>query len=65
MSINIQRGKIKKAPAPELIKYIFKPAIEAELHAYLPILEVNRAHVLMLEKQGIIKSETAVCNGAD
>ncbi|WP_293704958.1 argininosuccinate lyase [uncultured Parasutterella sp.] len=59
MSINIQRGKIKKAPAPELIKYIFKPAIEAELHSYLPILEVNRAHVLMLEKQGIIKSETA------
>lgn len=55
-----RRGKIKGAPAPEVVRWIIQPGIESDLdHAYQCYLDINKAHVLMLEKQGIIKTEVA------
>ena len=31
MTQTVQRGKIKKAPAAEVVKYLIRPAIEADL----------------------------------
>ena len=60
MSQAIQRGKIKKAPAPEIVKYLIRPAIEADLkRSYSTILDINKAHILMLAKTGIIKQDVA------
>lgn len=60
MAQNIQRGKIKKAPAAEAVKYLIRPAIQADLaRSYNTILEVNKAHILMLAKTGIITQDTA------
>lgn len=57
---DIQRGKIKKAPCDEIVKYLIRPAIATDLgRSYNTILDINKAHVLMLEKQGIITHETA------
>ena len=55
-----RRGKIKGAPAPEVVRWIIQPGIESDLdHAYQCYLDINKAHVLMLEKQSIIKTEVA------
>lgn len=54
------RGKIKQPPAKEVIKYIINPSIsdaEAE-RSFQNYVECNKAHVLMLEKQGIIKRKS-------
>ena len=60
MAQNIQRGKIQKAPAAEAVKYLIRPAIEADLaRSYNTILDVNKAHILMLAKTGIITQDTA------
>lgn len=56
----IQRGKIKKAPAAEIVQYLIRPAIATDLErSYNTILDINKAHVLMLAKQGIIDREDA------
>lgn len=56
----IKRGKISKPPAPELVEYLFRPAIETDLQrSYQTIVDINRAHVIMLEEEGIIKKEVA------
>lgn len=55
-----RRGKIRKNPAQELVHYIIRPAIQTDLkRSYTTILDINRAHVLMLEKTGIIKKDVA------
>lgn len=60
MAETIQRGKIKKAPAPEIVQYLIRPAIEADMkRSYNTILDINKAHILMLAKTGIIKSDVA------
>ena len=60
MSQTVQRGKIKKAPAAEVVKYLIRPAIEADLNrSYNTILDVNKAHILMLDKTGIISHDIA------
>lgn len=54
------RGKITKKPAPEVIKYLIGPAIAQDLErSYQTILDINKAHVLMLAEEGIIKEEVA------
>lgn len=59
MSI-IKRGKISKPPASELVEYLFRPAIETDLQrSYQTIVDINRAHVIMLEEEGIIKKDVA------
>lgn len=55
-----RRGKIKNPPSAEVVRWIIQPGIESDLdHAYQCYLDVNKAHVLMLAKQGIIKKEVA------
>ena len=54
------RGKIKKAPAKEVVEYLIRPGIENDLtRSYQTILAVNKAHVIMLAEEGIITKETA------
>ena len=54
------RGKIKKAPAPEVVKYLINPAIKTDLErSYQTILDINKAHVLMLAEEGIISTDVA------
>ena len=56
----IQRGKMKKAPARELVDYLIRPAIATDLErSYQTLLDINKAHVLMLAKQGIIEKDVA------
>ena len=56
----IQRGKMKKAPAKELVDYLIRPAIATDLErSYQTLLDINKAHVLMLAKQGIIANDVA------
>ena len=60
MAETIRRGKIKKAPAPEVVKYLIRPAIEGDLaRSYNTILDINKAHILMLAKTGIIRQDVA------
>lgn len=60
MSQVIARGKIKKAPAEEAVRYLIRPAIEADLkRSYNTILDINKAHVAMLAKTGIIERAAA------
>lgn len=54
------RGRITKPLAPEIIRYINGPIAKSDFeHSYETMLDINRAHVLMLVKQGIISKETA------
>lgn len=54
------RGKIRKKPADVVVKYLIRPAIEQDLkRSYQTILDINKAHVLMLAEEGIIKTEIA------
>ncbi len=56
----LQRGKIKKAPCAEALEYLIRPAIATDLErSYLTILAVNKAHVVMLAKTGIISEKDA------
>ena len=60
MAEAIQRGKIKKAPAKEVVEHLIRPTIATDLaRSYQTILDVNKAHVLMLAKQGIIENDVA------
>ena len=54
------RGKLKKDPAPSLIKYINQPGIDEDKEfSYQTYLDLNKAHVVMCAKQGIIDRDSA------
>lgn len=54
------RGKIKKAPAEEIVNYLIRPGIETDLsRSYQTILTVNKAHVIMLAEEAIIERDAA------
>ena len=56
----VQRGKIKKAPCEEALKYLIRPAIATDLErSYTTILDINKAHVVMLAETGIIDARDA------
>lgn len=60
MAEKIHRGKIKTPPDPLVVKYLIKPAINADVtYRYQAFLDCNKAHVLMLAKQGIIQKSVA------
>ncbi|MDY3114784.1 MAG: argininosuccinate lyase [Sutterella sp.] len=60
MSESVQRGKIKKAPADEVVKYLIRPSILGDLaRSYNTILDINKAHVVMLAQTGIITRDVA------
>ena len=55
-----RRGKIKKAPAREIVEYLIRPGIATDLsRSYQTTLDINRAHVIMLAEEGIIKKDVA------
>ncbi|WP_251569831.1 argininosuccinate lyase [Parasutterella muris] len=57
---DFSRGKISKPLAAEIVKYINDPIARSDFdHSYDTMLDINRAHVLMLCKQGIISKEVA------
>ena len=57
-SIENNRGRIRKPIAPEVVKYINDPVAKSDYEtSYYTYLTINRAHVLMLEKQGIISRD--------
>ena len=53
------RGKIRKPPRESVIRNIISPAIEEDrAHgSFQDYLDINKAHVLMLARQGIITEE--------
>ncbi len=54
------RGKITKKPAAEVVKYLIGPAIAQDLkRSYQTILDINKAHVIMLEEENIITKDVA------
>ena len=58
MSANNNRGRIRKPIAPEIVKYINDPVAKSDYEtSYFTYLTINRAHVLMLEKQGLISKD--------
>ena len=61
MAQAIERGRLKQPPAQEVMDYIVKPALtDEEVHrSYQSYIDVNKAHVLMLAKQGIIGRDAA------
>ena len=59
MAEHKNRGRIRKPMAPEVVKYVNDPVAKSDYEtSYFTYLTINRAHVLMLEKQGIISKET-------
>lgn len=57
-SVENKRGRIRKPIAPELVRYVNDPIAKSDYEtSYFTYLTVNRAHVLMLEKQGIISKD--------
>ncbi len=60
MKEKIHRGKIKTPPDPLVVKYLIQPGIEADINLrFQAFLDCNKAHVLMLAKQGIIKNDVS------
>lgn len=67
MSEKIHRGKLKTPPDATVVKHIIQPAMEADIqYRFQAFIDSNKAHVLMLAKQGIIEKNVAkailVCN---
>ena len=55
------RGKLKKAPAASMVKYINQPGIPDEVaHSYQTYLDMIKAHVVMCARAGIIDRDAAV-----
>ena len=51
-------AKFLKKPSPEVVKYLINPAIKQDLErSYQTILDINKAHVIMLVEEGIITRE--------
>jgi len=60
MAEKIHRGKIKGAPDPLVVKYLIEPGIRNDIkYRFQAFLDCNKAHVLMLAKQGIVQKEVA------
>ena len=54
------RERIKESPCDELLNYVFRPTIAADMQiSYQPTVDVNKAHVIMLAEEGIISKEAA------
>ena len=54
------RGKIKKPLCESYIEYVVTPNVEADLaHSYQTYLDLNKSHVLMIARRGIISKKAA------
>lgn len=53
------RERLKSVPSEQVVKYLFGPALMAELNrSYENMLEINKAHLRMLISQEIVSLET-------
>ena len=61
MAQAIERGRLKEPPAPEVNEIMVAPTLTTEEieRSYQVYLDINKAHVLMLAKQGIITHTVA------
>jgi len=61
MAKAIERGRLKEAPAKEVTDIMVAPTLTQEEieRSFQIYVDVNKAHVLMLTKQGIIKDSVA------
>jgi argininosuccinate lyase len=61
MAKAIERGLLKEPPAPEVTDIMVTPTLSKEEveRSYQTYIDINKAHVLMLEKQGIIQKNVA------
>ena len=58
--MTISRGKMQGGMDPLVCQYVTTPELDNELkRSYQTFLDLNKAHVLMLAKQGIIKNDVA------
>ncbi|WP_296185108.1 argininosuccinate lyase [Pseudomonas sp. UBA1879] len=57
--------RLKEATAPEVNEYIYRPRLEGFADGFLNLGNVNKAHIVMLAEQGLIRSEhaTALAKG--
>ena len=57
----IERGRLKEPPAKEVTDIMVAPTLtdEAVDRSYQSYIDINKAHVLLLAKQGIIKKDVA------
>lgn len=54
------RGKIKKPLCDSYIKYVVTPNVEGDLaHSYQTYLDMNKSHVVMIARKGIIAKSVA------
>lgn len=53
------RDRLKTAPSEEAVALMYGPRVEAGRKDFLPMLQVHRAHAVMLARQGIISQEDA------
>ena len=56
----MSRGKIQKPLLPQVTRFVMMPDLDKTLPAvYQHYIDINKAHVIMLERQGIISQSTA------
>ncbi len=54
------RDRLKVPPAPEVVKHLVAPAVSGDgLALFGPIMQINKAHVAMLARQGIVDRAVA------
>ena len=54
------RERVKLPPSKVVVDYLIRPRLDAGSYAsFEPIMDLNRAHVVMLAARRIIKQETA------
>jgi argininosuccinate lyase len=52
--------RLKESVAPEILELIFQPRLDNDFAVnFAPITLINRAHVVMLRRQGIFTPEVA------
>jgi argininosuccinate lyase len=52
--------RLKKGPADEIVKYLNKPRLEQAIDdLFIPVSQINKAHVIMLAEQEIISNDDA------
>ena len=61
MAQAIERGRLKEPPAREVTDIMVAPTLTGEEveRSYQSYIDINKAHVLMLAKQGIIREDVA------
>ena len=54
------RERVKLPPSKVLIDYVMRPRLDVDsLDSFEPLMDLNRAHVVMLAAQGIVEQENA------